>query len=155
MLTLLFLLGCGNQVTGNTVDTADTGVFTTDADFVVGAIWEDDGLTLSISGGHPDGYGFGMAQTGVADGWMGEDCTSGDGSDGLCHPAGSDGLSLESVHQDVGGPGTVGVSAGQTTWFYDGIADTVTFILIENASQHCWSWGEDPKHYAVNGCIQL
>jgi hypothetical protein len=102
----------------------------------------DDVLQVGLQGAGEGEYALGMAETGLGGaGWLGEDCAT-----GLCHLL-LDGLQLRSVHPDVGGIGTEGVEAGQSTWFWIELQPSMTFQLLREDGTACWTWGNDPEHY--------
>ena len=147
-LALVCASGCRSDFTGVT-DTSTLGA----TDLVIGLTWiPQAGVELDLGNGHADGYRFGMAETGVADGWLGEDCLDGQDGYALCHQTDAEGLSLRSVHPDVGGGGRISVVESETTFLYEPLSDGVTYILTEVITDRCWVWGHDPAYYTASDC---
>jgi len=118
--------------------------------------WSADGATITITGGTA-AFEFGMAETGVGDvGWFGESCIPGaepwgydDYGYDLCHTLGRSGGTLTSVW-------ALGDLEAGNTLFNVTIAEagTITYALLDTASDACWVWGDDVQYYAAFGCTE-
>ena len=101
-------------------------------------------LTVAIDDGdETHAYRLGMAQTGAANGWDGEDCLPGalDGKD-VCHEVGEDGALISSVSS------AAGVDNDHTLLFRaSDEANEITYVVIQTDTGHCWSFGNDPTWY--------
>jgi len=137
-------------------DDADTGSTTP----VAQVTWEADTLSLTITDGIGYDFWFGMVQNDeecvddkmAADGdticWEGEACLS----SGICHPAGSSGITLEYSKGGVSGAlaGTTDVNPGSNTAFADSTYENLVTYYLEDrrSAQHgCWVWGLDVNYY--------
>ncbi len=136
----------------DTADTADTGT----PAMTVTATWATTGVTLAVANGTAAGYQFGMAETGSDAGWFGEDCINDPDDDTdygyeLCHPMGATGGTL--VKAEPYTPDDI--VAGESTLFTDSLAANITYVLFEDSSDACWTWGEDVSYYAAFGCTEI
>jgi hypothetical protein len=142
---------CGE--TGGSSDTDTDTDADTDADFSATVTWSADGVAVGLTNGSGT-YSFGMAETGSANGWYGEDCIDGAGPNSgdydICHdsmPAG--GYSLASVHDPDA------VVANETTLLLDSMADGITYLIYSNATGDCWTSGNDTSYYGDFGCTDM
>ena len=145
----------GDTGTGDTTDTTDTSDTGTPA-MTVTATWSTTGVTLAVANGMATGYQFGMAETGSDAGWYGEDCVNDPDDDAdagyeICHPMGATGgmLTKASPYSPDG------VVAGRSTLLTDTMADGITYILFEDSTDACWTWGEDVSYYTAFGCDEI
>jgi hypothetical protein len=130
------VVGCGDK--GDSGDTSGGGSEGT------------DGATGGGDGSSGAELTFGLAETGAgADGWYGEDCSTGD----YCHPAGTAGVTLSSVHPDVGGAGLDAVESGVTTLLWAGLDASITYVVIDGDTTECWAWGNEPGYYTTCSAI--
>jgi len=114
--------------------------------------WSDDGNTLeaSVSNPHVEGYFLGLAQTGSADGWYGEDCVS---ADSICHDMGpGSAVALFTVHPDYGGGGIDALVPGANTLFHAGVWAGVTYVFFSNEGDTAYetvahTGGDDTSYY--------
>ena len=142
--------GEGGQSTGGTPSDAP----------VISVIWEgpgadmpndDDSVTVAIDDGEgTHTYHFGLAETGSANGWYGEDCLPGDmtGKD-VCHDVGAEGEVISSVSR------AAGVNDGNTLlWRASADAERLTYVVIQVDTDRCWTFGDDPTYYSDSllGC---
>ncbi len=92
---------------------------------------------------------FGMAPTGLADGWFGEDCYLG-GSEGVvCHEIGLTGNLGEVPDCDVRS-----VVPGQLTFHNAGTDPFMTYYL-EDSLGNCFVWGHSPEYYDPLQCTWM
>lgn len=126
----------------------DSGEFDTGGPIAAKAVWDDAGVGVVVEGADGSGFDLGMAQTGVADGWFGEDCFTGDAGFNLCHGF----AGFEARLATVDTPGAV--EAGVSTFFRSADDPTITYMAVfDDAS--CVTWGQDPGYYAPFGCMFL
>ena len=108
---------------------------------------DEDMVTLAIDDGDDahHTYKFGFAQTGVDNGWYGEDCLPGDmNGNGLdvCHDAGEDGVVLESVSH------IPAVDETHTLLFKSSHdAGQITYVVLQTDTDTCWTFGNEPSYY--------
>ncbi len=111
------------------------------------------GSSVDISVGTGSCWYFGMAETsGCSDCWTGEDCLYGyelgNGSvlGPYCHDIGSgDSLNYGGNPNDLQ-PGTTVFSASAE--------GNVTYVLIDGATEECFTWGDAPAYYS-DFCAEL
>lgn len=107
--------------------------------------WDSyDNLTVSITDGPSGGYRLGMAQTGVQNGWDGEDCLLGN----VCHTLEQTGgtvLNVTSVAEVMDG----------YTLFAAEHDSSITFFVETADGSACWVWGDDPSYYHSEDCELL
>ncbi len=163
VIVWLLLAGCvdgpgsDSIILENTEDTEDTDTHSGCGESVP-VHWEDDESTgsdcddrLNICLGDPLGamdWVFGMAETGVDDGWMGEDCLNGDGDTQVCHPIGD---GVDRVLTQV--CSSAEVIAGSTTFLDAGREPFLTYYLSD--AEDCFVWGHDITYYAGLGCTEM
>lgn len=99
-------------------------------------------LIIEVMGGDPSGYRFGLAETGVADGWYGEACLDGATT---CHEIGPDGGGLAIVADETG------VVLSETTLFDAERIRRSTWVLVDSTGA-CRAFGDDAGVYAPLGC---
>ena len=137
------------------VDT-DTDIDTAGSEAVLALDWEASGIVLTVTGGDPGGYWFGIVETDPAssDPWTGEDCYLGYTlSSGLtlayCHP-----IRAGSNHFAYDGSAAALDEATETV-FPASFREVTTYYLEENATGACWVWGHDPSYYDALPCTEL
>ncbi len=170
------LMGCGDkdEHTGDTGPEADTDTDTdTDTDPVpelsVIVDWTDDGEvptdtdgdtfpdtgcgdTVTITITDPLGetaWFFGMAETGSAAGWFGEDCIGGDAGFDLCH-----GIGISTTLDEVTDCSVNSVVAGTSTLF-DAAKDPHLTYYLEDSAGNCFVFGDDTAYYGVQNCTEM
>lgn len=149
-LGIAILPACGNTGGAIVADTAPIPSGGTEV-FAVTTTWTDgDGVTCSdsvrIQVVDPLGvedWDFGMRR----DDHTAEDCLSGLGGTGVCHPIGID-HTLNQVPDCLASS----VVPGSTT-FFDAASQPTTYYLADRVS--CFVWGADVAYYAVLGCDTL
>ncbi len=108
--------------------------------------WTTRGVCIAPLGSRSeDRYYFGMAETGGAEGWYGEDCVPGPGPGSdtdVCHQlVGCEPLCLETVHDPDE------VVASETTLFTDTIASAGNITYVIGDGTDCWTWGHSMAYY--------
>ncbi|MBM4365779.1 MAG: hypothetical protein FJ102_06155 [Deltaproteobacteria bacterium] len=121
-----------------------------DGDCSATSSWTTSGICIAVPDS-PEGrrYYFGMAETGIDEGWYGEDCLDGPGPNSgdydICHVMVGCELCLATVRDPAD------VVPSETTLLTDTIASNITYLLATEAD--CWTWGDDTRYYtSALGC---
>jgi hypothetical protein len=116
--------------------------------------WGNDSFEIEINDSTSSFY-LGMAETGNSCKedpqrcWTGEDCYNGYGDLYYCHELGPTGGVL------LYGGDANELSSGEETVFNSLFDGSITFMLEEEGSGHCWTWGDNPSYYQDLFCDEL
>jgi len=130
--------------------------------------WTDDGATPADTNGdgEPDTHCgdsvnvkifdtayetdwlFGMAETGVENGWFGEDCYLGQDSWNACHSVGLDTTLLQASDCRV-------ESVADGTTILDASRQHRLTYFLQDTRGFCFVWGDDIEYYEPLECVHL
>ncbi len=151
-------------------DTDTDGTTTTITQFAVTVTWTDDGNvptdtdgdslpdvgcgdSVQVSVSDPLGetqWAFGMSETGMPNGWTGEDCYVGYLNFNYCHLFNGTVLVL----QEVTTCSVMDIVPGSRTYFSADKDPFLTYYL-EDSLGNCFIWGEDPTYYGPLNCTWI